>query len=205
MTITREQLVKMRLYSQFYDAERLKELIGILREYVEEIDDIIADVALKRFKDTSEGVWLDWVAEIIGIFTRPAAEYPNEEMFSYRSLSDPVTSVTQGYGTIYDPSTGGRYHSIYGNQIPDEYMNDSDFLATINAKIAANFAESSIPGIWDYIYYGFGTRVDIITSIGRVDIYFRVGEPVLSDFDRRILIQFAPVLTGCKIVLMNWL
>lgn len=206
MTLTRSQLVEQRLYNQFTEAERLQELIAVLREYVEEIDDIIEDIALRRFKDTAEGVWLDWVAEIIGIFSRPAEEYGNEELFTYRSLSDPILySTLQGFGTV-GGSTGGRYRSLKGNPIPDTLINDADFLADINAKVAANFADSSLPGIWDYIYKGFGIKTDVVsTETGQVKITLRPTEPLLSPFDRRILIDHAPVLTGCIIYIENWM
>lgn len=205
MIKTRKEIQDDRLYSQFATSERLIEFLDIIREAVEETDDMIEQTFLYRFKDTAYGVWLDWVAEIIGVFSRPNAEYQPEDMFSYRSLSDPQFSSSKGYGTMFNMTTGGRYRSLYGNKIPGVFLDDKAFLTVINTKIAANTSGSDIPSIWDYVYKGFGVKVDIDSSVGLVEVYFRPEERKLTDFERRILVEYAPVLMGCKIVLRNWI
>jgi len=202
---TRRQLAERRLFNQFSKSTDMKTLISILLDYVEYTDDIIESVLLERFKDTSEGVWLDIVAEIVGIYNRPAEETDPATMFTYRDLSQTKIDSVLGYGNLVDPTDGGKYRSLYGNVL-DTNLTDTDFLVLVNAKIAANNAGPSIPAIYDYIELGFGAECDDIqTDIGFVEIYLKqTTAPYLTDFDRRTLVQYAPVQSGTRLVIRNW-
>lgn len=203
MPLSRRDLAEKRLFDQFSTSVRMKELIGVLLDYVEQTDDVIADLFLRRYKDAAEGVWLDIAAEIVGIFYRPGNEYIPEDMFTYRSLSDPQFDSGLGYGSIGDSNLGGRYRSIYGN-FTDGTIADSYFLSIINAKIAANKSGSSIPELWDYIYNGFGARTTLTDEVGVVYVELKNEAPFLTDFERRALVQYAPVQQGTRIKITNW-
>lgn len=211
MPLSRELLQERRLFNQFKKAEDLQQLMTWIREGYEEIDDILEDLFLRRFKDTAEGVWLDGVAEIVGITPRPQEEYEPDVMFTYRSevagdQQYDTAAEKQGYSSISDTTLGGRYRSIYGNTIADTSMSDENFLVLIEAKCRANRSGGSVPEIYDFIYYGFSVRTNISTATrkGIINIEIRAGERSLSDFERRMIEEYAPLNAGDHIVLTNW-
>lgn len=204
MTITRQQLIDKRLFDQFATSTTLKELISIFREYVEETDAIFESLALERFMDTAQGVWLDDVAEIVGVFDRPDNELMIEEMFTFRSVSDPdVINAALGYSTLSDPSSGGVYRSLYGNS-DGTVANDEALLKSIKAKVYATNRSGSIPDLWDFIFDAFETRTKITTDVGQVYIELYDEAPFLSDFDRRLIVAYAPVVPGTTVTITNW-
>ena len=170
----RYDLTRERLFNQFKKSPDILDLIDVVLEYIEETDGIIEDIALRRFKDTGEGVWLDIVGEIVGM-PRPHDEVPDDEIFTYRSVTWP-NNPSKGYSSHPPPFTGGKYQSIFG--LPtDVLVDDTTYLRYIDAKCLVTYAGPSIPEIWDFIFDLFDVRVQFEEVIGEIVVILPDAPP----------------------------
>jgi Protein of unknown function (DUF2612) len=200
MTTLKTQMLS-RLLNQWKDCPNWELFLTTIADYF--ADYIAAVVALQTstWRDTSEGVWLDRVGEIVGVI-RPMEEEV-VRVFRCRGEGDPDYDPLHGFGDPSDPAVGGF---LWGpNGIPkegNEVASDETYGYFIDAKVAATNADASIPGLAKYVKNAFG--VDCIITVPAP----RQTECELLDSvdlrQHRYIEHFAPNVAGTSFRITNW-
>jgi hypothetical protein len=188
-----------RILNQFIDAPNFVELFRRILYRFEDSEAILVDLATKRFIDTAEGVWLDYIGDIIGV-ARPYEPIPDDEIFTYKSIGE-SDDPDKGFGEIGSPTLGGVYQILAGIT-GETQATDEIYRLYIKAKAEITASKGTFRDIWGMVDFIFPTLTDInvtAPNVGEVQIE---TTPTLSLFERRLIENFAPVVAGIKAVVI---
>jgi len=174
-----------RLAYQFETSENFK---GFLTSFLTEFQELeISGLQLlnERYLDTSQGVQLDGIGEIVGL-PRPTKDIDVAGIFGF--LNDP-TSL--GFGTILDSDIGGNFWNGMSNEV---LIGDDLYRLLIRAKIIENQTAMIVDDTTRLISFTFGNipvRYILLQNLKpRYDI-----QKQLSAFEEDLLSDF-PILIG---------
>jgi hypothetical protein len=193
------ETAKSRILSQFSDSQRFQELLEVLLGPIDDLELVIGQLETLLCLETSEGIWLDVLGEIVGV-ARPNLVVPPELLFTYKDIGAPDNPL-QGFGGIPPGTTFGLYDSLYGleQDIPAE---DPQYRDLIRAKAASTFSSPSLPSIYQFIRSTFNVECHLTEPYaGKVDVTI---DTYLSSKDRADLVNNAPVAAGIAIEITNW-
>jgi len=187
-----------RVLDQFTVSARLLQLIDAINNRFDDSDDMLEYLLYYRFLDTASGVWLDTLGIILGLSPRPYTE--REDIFTFKAVGE-TDDPTLAYGDVAG-TTGGVWTTLNGSPTTT-FISDTVYRALLKAKIFATYAEPNIPNIYIFIKFAFNDTESIITvpTPGTVEVELVTA---LTNSERRLLVQFAPVSAGFEIVITNW-
>ena len=167
--IDHKELAISRLATQFRDSTNLIAYIRALLLEADTLEEVFRDLLTSRWIDTAEGVQLDILGSIIG----QTREFIDAEIFEYFGFFNNFQA--QSFGTIGNPSVGGRFRAVDESTTGLRLLSDDEFRLFIKARILRNSTTSSPEEIITQIRFLFNspwvifvdgdTRYEI--SIGR--------------------------------------
>jgi hypothetical protein len=157
---------------------------------MEDSDDMIAELSLKRWIDSATGIWLDMIGDIVGV-KRPPVNVDDGIIFTYKGIGE-ADDPDKGFGTV-GGFVGGHY-SGYAGLPSSSFVTDIVYRVYIKAKVINTTAKGTIPDITKYIDYAFGYQplIDIPVQ-GMVAATFPAA---LSNDERNMIINLAPISAG---------
>lgn len=198
MSVKGDKMVS-RLANQFTVSSRFIDLLGtVINNRFDDSDAVLDYLLYYRFLDTASGVWLDVLGIILGIYPRPYTE--RTDVFTFKSVGE-ADDPTLGYGDVAG-TTGGVYSSLTGAPTTTP-IDDTAYRALLKAKIFATHADPTIPNIYLFIKAAFNDTESIVTvpTPGTVEVELATA---LTNSERRLLVQYAPVAAGYGITITNW-
>lgn len=196
MSIKGEKM-KLRLLDQFKVSTRLKSLLDVINNRFDDGDELLEYLQYYRFLDTASGVWLDIIGRIVGLL-RPFDEQ-DDSIFTYKSVGDP-DDTTLAYSNVLG-TTGGAYQSLDGLPTTD-YILDPEYRLLLKAKIFSSYAAPTIRNIYLFVKNTFGIESTVtVPTPGTVEVEIA---STLTNYERRTLVQYAPVAAGYEIAITNW-
>lgn len=189
--------LQSRTMNQFRVTQRLIDLLDVINNRFDDTDNIYEYLLYNRFLDTALGVWLDIIGVIVGIPQRPYEDQAN--ILTFKSVGD-VDDPTKGYSLLSNPE-GGAYAGLNG--LPSSNLiDDETFRQIIKAKIFATYAFPNIPNIYLFIKSAFDVESIVrVPENGEITVEL---VSTLSVYERRLLVQYAPVASGNNITIINW-
>ena len=153
-----------RLLYQYRDSPRV---VAFIRACVAEYEILSQQNELLQTRldiDLSVGKQLDGIGEIVGT-PRPLSEAIDpDEVFTFDGDDG------KGFSGNLRPDVGGRWTGINGLIIGP--MPDSDYRILIKATIFANYADSTIGDLTEYVRFVLGENPVILPSVGYIDVVF---------------------------------
>lgn len=149
--IDHKELAISRLATQFRESTNLISYIRALLVEADNLEQVFCDLLEKRWIDTAEGVQLDILGSIVG----QTREFIDAEIFDYFGFFD--NSQAQSFGTVGDPSVGGRFRSVDEVTTGIRQLSDDEYRLFIRARIARNSTSSTPEDIIAQIRYIFGS------------------------------------------------
>lgn len=135
--IDHEALGLSRLITQYRESQNLIEYLKILLSEENTLEGVFRDILDKRWIDTAEGVNLDIIGAIVG----QTRELIDAETFIYFGFAG--NPASQSFGTVSDPSIGGRFIRIGEVTEGIRLLSDEEYRIFIRAKISANTTTST--------------------------------------------------------------
>lgn len=136
----------------------------------------------------SVGAQLDGIGEIVGR-PRPLTEQIAEaDAFAFAG------GTGKGFSGIGRPDIGGRLVGVDGLIIGA--MGDVDYRTLLRATIHANYADSTIDNIGEYVRFIIGSEASITQGVGFIDVTF--PRP-LGPTELRIIDAAIPVAAGIRV------
>jgi hypothetical protein len=188
--------MKFRTLNQFKVTSRLLGLFDAVNERFDDSDVVLDYLLFYRFIDTASGVWLDIIGDIVGV-ERPFKD--RLDIFTFKHVGG-VDDSSLSYSNT-TTGGGGHYTSLNGSPTTEK-LGDEDFRLLINAKISATNSAPTIPAIYTFIKDAFDVE-SIVTSPAPGEVAIEILEP-LSNFERRLVLTFAPVAAGVNVGISNW-
>lgn len=188
--------MKFRTLNQFKVTSRLLSLFDVYNARFDDSDNVLEYLLFYRFLDTASGVWLNIIGLVAGV-GRPYKD--REDVFTYKSVGG-TDDPDLCFGNL-TTGGGGIYNSLQGSPTL-EFLGDDDFRALIRAKIVATSSRPTIPAIYTFIKDAFGVE-SIVTSPSPKEVDIQILEP-LSQFERNLIVAYAPVAAGVNVDLSNW-
>lgn len=197
MSVKGEKM-KSRLLDQFQVSTKLKALLDVINARFDDSDAVLDYLLYYRFLDTASGVWLDVIGVILGVFPRPFEEQ-SDNIFTYKGVGD-LDDATLAFADVTQ-TTGGSYQSINGLQTTTP-VDDDTYRALLKAKIFSSYVEPTIPNVYLFIKRAFGIESTVtVPTPGTVEIEIASA---LTPYQRRLLVQYAPVGAGYGVAITNW-
>lgn len=189
--------LQSRTMNQFKVTKRLIDLLSVINNRFDDTDNIYEYLLYNRFLDTALGIWLDIIGVLVGIPQRPYEDQTN--IFTFKSVGA-ADDPTRGYGLLANPE-GGAYAGLNG--LPsNNLIDDETFRQIIKAKIFATYAFPNIPNIYLFIKSAFDVESIVrVPENGEITVEL---VSTLSVYERRLLVQYAPVASGNNITITNW-
>lgn len=182
------------LLNQFRDSTGILSFLEAVFNRVEDTDELLADLLMKRDLENAEGIWLDYIGAIVGL-VRPAEYIPDSNIFTFKDEEtdpdDPDKSFADGPPITH----GGYFQSLDGVHYPDaELVDDDEYRIFLKAKIASTNASPSLPSIGRFMSETFGVSFTIsVPTPGYMVIELgTLVEPAV----RFAIRKFAPVAGG---------
>lgn len=182
------------LLNQFQDAPGILSFLEAVFNRVEDTDQLLADLLLKRDLETAEGVWLDIIGAIVG-YGRPAEYILDDNIFTFVDQSTDPSDPAKSFADDSPATYGGYFQDLDGvHPANAELVGDDDYRVLIKAKIAATNSAPSLPAIGRFISESFGIGFAIAVPVaGYIVIELDAGtEPIV----RFAIRKFAPVMGG---------
>lgn len=179
-----------QLLNQFVDGDRIIRVFRSILLRMEDSDDILSDLSLKRWIDSATGIWLDIIGAIVGV-ARPPENEPDGIIFTYKGIGDP-DDPNKGFNQVGD-TVGGHYSGFKG--LPSSsFVSDVVYRTYIKAKAINVTAKGTIPDITKCIDYAFGYQPNIDIPVeGMIVATFSAP---LSNDERYLIMILAPVSSG---------
>lgn len=147
--IHHKELAISRLATQFRESTNLISYIRTLLLEADNLEQVFCDLLEKRWIDTAEGVQLDILGSIVG----QSREFIDAEIFDYFGFFD--NSQAQSFGTITNPSVGGRFRLVDEPTTGIRQLVDDEYRLFIKARIVRNSTSSTPEEIISQIRYIF--------------------------------------------------
>ena len=171
-----------RIYSRFKDTTT-EELALIMTNQAAEAIIICNDIANQYNIDSSEGVQLDIIGDIVGI-KRPKDQQSIAD-FEDESIYFKWDTPGQGWDDgVWIPIEEG------------EALDDIRYRILLKAKIFANYAKSTLEDIAMFVELVLSKDSLVWDGVGYVDIH--VGG-VLSSYEENIVLNNSPIAAGVRI------
>lgn len=150
-----------RLVSKYRDSPDILGLVELLSSPLNDTKEALEYVLSNEGIDGSEGVFLDFLGELIGVRRPPAQE---ADVFTLCSPEDAALDVDNRYGLApVDLSSGGYLTGIDGvlsKSDPGSYATDAEYRPLIRSKAAAFRKKATRAVLYDYLV-AFGIRAKI--------------------------------------------
>lgn len=172
-----------RLPIQFQDSPKLKALITAIIKGFDDLEDTGNDLLTLRGLNTSVGVQLDGIGEIVG-FPRPNT-INADGRFGF--FEDPTA---RGFGNPSNPDVGGNFFDADSTSFP---VDDDTYRLLIKAKIIKNSTAMTVDDTLRLINFVFDAEVHYFLPVN-LDPRYHIGK-ILSSFEIGLLDEF-PVLIG---------
>ena len=176
-----------RLAYQFSDSEKFKGFLSSFLAEYEELNVSGLQLLNERYLDTSAGVQLDGIGEIVGL-PRPEKDVDIAGIFGF--IDDP-TSL--GFGSILDLDIGGNFWDGISQSV---LIGDDLYRLLIRAKIIKNQTAMTVDDTIRLISFTFGNvdvRYFLVTNLHpRYDI-----SKSLTAFEADLIGDF-PILIGIE-------
>jgi hypothetical protein len=186
-----------RILNQFVDGYNFVELFRRILYRFEDSEDILLNLAVHRFIDTAEGVWLDYIGDIVGV-PRPFEPIPDDEIFTFKAKGE-TDDPDKGFGSTSNPLIGGVFQTIDG-VTTDVPASDETYRLYIKAKASITFDRGTVQDIWKLVDFLYPTLTDINVTSPNVGELKIETTPLLTSFERRLVEKFAPVVAGVKTI-----
>lgn len=118
-----------RLAFQFKNSEKLKDLISVQLEDLQELDDAFNELLNDRLLDNAIGQQLDGLGEILGL---PRPYLPIDVVGAFGFFTDPTA---RGFGDLTDPTDGGSFVDF---RATTQIANDDTYRKLLKAKTVIN-------------------------------------------------------------------
>lgn len=190
----RVNLAVSRILNQLSASTRYVQFLTSLVTRLEEVDDLLADLATLRWIDTAEGVWLDNVGAIVGI-----PRFYGENLgpfFTYKAAYPGTDDPTLAYSGLPGPATGGRYQSYYGLD-SDTLIGDDEYRRWVKAKAKATGTAGTIQDIYTFIKDALLLESVVTTADTRLILVTTVS--ALTPWKQAKIRQWAPINAGIDI------
>jgi hypothetical protein len=175
-----------RLAFQFSDSENLKGMLtSHLLDY-KSLDLTYDDLLSNRYLDTSRGIQLDGIGEIVGL-ARPSASIDIIGAFGF--LSD---ETSQGFGTLDAIDVGGNFVSLGSTA---QLIGDDLYRILIKVKIQANKTAMTNEDVIEMISFaldGVAVRYILPTTTNPTYEISRI----LTTFEILVILPLIPVIIG---------
>ena len=175
-----------RLAFQFKDSTNLKEMLSAHLTDFDSISLSYDELLSDRNLDTSQGVQLDGIGEIVGL-ARPSSTTDTIGAFGFNG-----DNTSQGFGTLLDSDVGGNFVSLDATAQP---IGDDLYRTLIKVKIQANKTAMTNEDVIEMISFALdGASVRYILPTTTKPSY-EIGR-ILTSFEILIILPLIPVLIG---------
>lgn len=180
-TIDHKQLAQSRLATQFRESTNLINYIKSLLVEADTLEQVFQDIIDKRWIDTAEGINLDIIGSIVG---QPRELIDATVLFYFGFLTSPGAL---SFGTISDPSVGGRFRSVSESTTGSRQLTDDEYRFFIKARIVKNSIIPTLPETTAFFRF-----------------LFNVEQVIIIDGNMRYTVQIGRLLTeNEKVFLLN--
>lgn len=184
--INHKKLAISRLATQYRDSGKLISYIQSLLYEADTLEQVYIDLLDKRWIDTATGINLDILGSIVG----QSRELIVAEKFDYFGfLGNPQS---QSFGTLSDPSIGGRFRFLNEPTLGIRSLVDSEYRVFIKARIVRNSTSSTPEDIISQLRYLFDSPLILIRE-GQ-DAFYEIS------IGRRLTLNEKSILTQTDIV-----
>lgn len=194
-----------KLMYQYADSQQL---LGFFRAILAEncvLLDTLTALETRLDIDTSVGIQLDLIGEIVGVPRPLNIQIDPDEAFGFDELAvdDPgfPTGVPPDYGWsgVSRADRGGRFVGVNGLLVGRMY--DSDYRTLIRARIFANQATGTIDDVIAFLAYVLGVPNNTLTiSVGSIEV--NAGRP-FSSVEEDIIMALIPLAAGISLTAIN--
>lgn len=178
-----------KLIYQYQNSPRVRALCEALLAEYGDIAGVIAELRTRLDIETSRGVQLDGIGEIVGRPRPQTVSIDDSEAFAFDG-PDPGA----GFSATDRPDIGGRFVGVNGLIIGA--MPDDQYRVLIRATIFANYAKSTLDNIAAYGRFVLGAEISVTESVGVVSI--SVGR-ALAIWEIDIIQQTIPLAAGVRL------
>ena len=179
--INHQDRAESRLASQYNESENL---IGYIRALVEEddsLEQVFQDVLYKRSIDEGEGVQLDILGSLIG----QPRELVDAAIIGYFGFQSAPSAL--GFGTVGDPTIGGRYRSLGEPTNGTRVLSDEEYRVYLRARAKKNNTRSTVEDIIELITFILNSEQVVLVE-GETSYSVSIGK-VLSDGEKAFITQ----------------
>lgn len=199
-----------RLLTQFIQRDtdtptNVQKLFEDIYSELDKVYDFVLVLEDGRYLDSSTGVWLDYIGEIVGI-EREYKEVDKDIIFSFK-MSGEANDYKKGFLYEDDPVYGGYLQSEIG--LTEEFMgistdkeSDEKYRKKIKARSISNISSGTVQELYRHILDGFEVKCKIESPTPGL-ILITVYD-FISKRDRNYIEKQGPVSAGVKIEFINW-
>lgn len=167
--IEHKDLAISRLATQYRESPNLIAYIRALFVEADNLEEVFQSLLTERWIDTAVGVNLDILGAIVG---QPRV-LVDATILSYFGFSpDPGAS---SYGTVTDPSIGGRFRAIDESTTGNRRLTDDEYRFFIRARIVKNSITPTIQSLVDFFKLLFDAP-EILISEGNTFYQVAIGK-----------------------------
>lgn len=176
-----------RLAHQFKDSAKFIAFIESILHQFQDLEDSGNQLLTERYLNSSFGVQLDGIGEIVGLFPRPNKDVDVAGIFGF--LDDP-TSL--GFGDANNTEIGGNFLDFGSSQQP---IGDDLYRLLIKAKIIRNQTAMTVDDTLRLITFTLGIETEVRYFLPEnLKPRYDIGK-LLTPFEEDLLDDF-PVLIG---------
>jgi hypothetical protein len=210
MGTTLRDAVIERLLTQFIQRDtstptNVQKLFEDIYNGLDFVYDFVLELSNGRYIDTAEGVWLDYIGDIVGV-KRSHVELDKNLAFTFK-LSGEVDSPNKAFYDSAAPIYGGYLQSNEGLTemsvgISNEKESDESYRRKIKARAIANGASGTVQELFRHILNGFGIQCKIESptpGLILVTVY-----DFMSKMDRAYIMRQGPLAAGVSAEIINW-
>lgn len=148
MTITTK--LDDRLAYQFIDSTKFRDFLSAFLQEFENLNISGLQLLNERYLDTSVGVQLDGIGEIVGL-ARPFKDTADLGLFGFSA-----DTLAVGFGTLDDPEIGGNFYSLGSDK---QLIGDDLYRLLIRAQIIQNQSNMTVNETTKLLSFMFGDVV----------------------------------------------
>jgi hypothetical protein len=208
-TTLRDAVIE-RLLSQFIQRDtseptNVQKLFEDIYTGLDSVYNFVLELSAGRYLDTAEGVWLDYIGDLVGV-TRKYKELDPEVTFTFKSSGE-ASTTSKGFYYPSGPTFGGYMQSADGLTemqvgISTDKETDEEYRKKIKARAVANGASGTVQELYRHILDGFGVQCKIDSPTPGL-ILITVFD-FLSKMDRKYIEKQGPLAAGVRAEIINW-
>lgn len=188
-----------RLLNEFKESPRIIALLSVIFARILDTDIAINDLALLRWLDTAEGVWLDDAGELLG-FARPRTYILDENIFTLKVIDAPDVE-TQALGDVAQ-TTGGYLQGLDGITNGAGPIDDDEYRFLLKAKAASTNMAPTLKNQVLFCQEWFGIDVTPL-PVPYTGVVILLPSAPIEQSTKFNIQHLAPVMAGVTLTVIN--